>query len=479
MTTDDLYDLLDLGGTDAAPASNLEVTSETQDQGDAPEASPQSLQLDAWGVAKGARLLDESERLHELKLGSAEGAASAIADFHGAAFEFEPQMTEACVDAERHEFIRQLLDTPEYAALHNSTCLETIASEIAAVAFAEQFAALHPRDENDTPTGTGTGDGKEGIKKDMAVLGAVGAALAQASEQVGEFKEACAAFGLGEGAPGGTMDAKRSLELYRRVRNNPTLKKISELAGRFRRFAQARQRQKATHGYDDMVGVVQDGDVGRLLPVELAQIADPDLELDALRRLVERQTLCREHKGTEPVAKGPVIICVDESGSMDEYAGGVKKIIAAKALALALAYIARSQKRWCALVAYSGSSGERLLPLPPSKWDEAALLDWLTQFIGRGSDLDVPLRELPKYHAERLGAPRGKTDIVLVTDGIVRVDEGLKQGFLSWKAQSKAKLYTLLIGGSGLGDLQTLSDESWQVGRLDLDQEGVQQVLSI
>jgi len=50
------------------------------------------------------------------------------------------------------------------------------------------------------------------------------------------------------------------------------------------------------------------------------------------------------------------------------------------ALALALAW-----------VAYSGGSGERLLTLPPGRWDEAALCDWLSAFIGGGSDLDLPI----------------------------------------------------------------------------------------
>ena len=73
--------------------------------------------------------------------------------------------------------------------------------------------------------------------------------------------------------------------------------------------------------------------------------------------------------------------------------------------------VARHQRRWCALVAYSGDSGERLLPLPPGRWDEAALCDWLTAFIGRGSELDVPVREMPRIYAE-LKAPPGVTDLV-------------------------------------------------------------------
>ena len=125
----------------------------------------------------------------------------------------------------------------------------------------------------------------------------------------------------------------------------------------------------------------------------MTKLVVEELELDTLRRLVERQALCRVHRAVEPVGKGPILVTVDESGSMEG-----RKVDTAKALALALAWIARQQRRWCGLVAYSGDSGERLLALPPGRWDENALADWLEQFIGCGSSLDVPVRELPDYY---------------------------------------------------------------------------------
>ncbi len=134
---------------------------------------------------------------------------------------------------------------------------------------------------------------------------------------------------------------------------------MCDLAGRFRRVAQSKQRMKAAHGLDDVVGVEPGGDISRLLPSELARIAVPELELDALRRFAERQALCLARSSTEPAGKGPVIVAVDKSGSMHG-----DKAHTAKALALALAWVARRQRRWCALVAYSGETGERLLPLP-------------------------------------------------------------------------------------------------------------------
>jgi uncharacterized protein with von Willebrand factor type A (vWA) domain len=305
----------------------------------------------------------------------------------------------------------------------------------------------------------------------MATLRAVGRAVAEAGREVGELREAAAALGLGPGEPG-AGDPRAVAALFRRVRGDPALRRICELAGRFRRVAQSRQRRKATHGLDDVVGVEPGGDVGRLLPAELARLVVPELELDALRRVAERQALCREYHAVEPVGKGPVVVCVDESGSMQG-----EKAHTAKALGLALAWVARRQRRWCALVAYSGDSGERLLALPPGRWDEAGLADWLAAFIGKGSDIDVPVRELPAMFAV-LKAPAGATDVVFVTDARCRLPAAVTRDFLAWKASARARLVTLVLD-SPPGDLAAVSDEVYQARSLAPESDAVGRVLSL
>jgi uncharacterized protein with von Willebrand factor type A (vWA) domain len=305
----------------------------------------------------------------------------------------------------------------------------------------------------------------------MATLRAVGRALSKAREEVEEMREAAAALGMGPGSPG-SNDPKAIAALYRRVRGNPVLRRICELAGRYRRVAQSKQRQKVTHGMDDMVGVTLGGELSRLLPVELARLALPELELDMLRRLIERQCMEREHRSVEPVAKGPIIVSLDESGSMQG-----SKIETGKALALALAWVARQQRRWVGLLAYSGDSGERLLPLPPGRWDEGKLADWLCSFIGHGSFLDVPVREMPRYYSQ-LKAPQGKTDLLFITDALCRIPCEVKDGFLRWKISVQARLVTLVIG-SEPGDLATISDEVHRVNTLAVSEGAVERVLSL
>ena len=465
MDPKDLLKMLDLDGKPPDKFADSAVVSPLP-TGDAQpaDASPTALEVDAWSLRRGRDLVAESDRLR--KAGTDEFAA---ADFFACAFDPDPTLAASCTDRRRHEFVAQLLDTPEYHALHAATRLDDTAAAIAAAHFAEQFAQLRKEDaEHMSGAAAGAGDA---LANEMATLRAVGRAVAEAGKEVGELRETAAALGMGPGEPGGN-DPRAVAALFKRVRSDPTLRRICELAGRFRRVAQSKQRQKVTHGLDDVVGVEPGGDVGRLLPAELARLMIPELELDALRRIVERQAMCREHHAVEPVGKGPVIIALDESGSMSG-----EKIHTAKALALALAWVARHQRRWCALVAYSGDSGERLLALPPCRWDEPKLMDWLAAFIGRGSEIDVPVREMPRMYAE-LKAPPGVTDLIFVTDAKCRLPLEVKKCFLEWRRAALARLVTLVIDNPP-GDLAHVSDEVHQVRSLAPDSDAVGRVLSL
>ncbi|MFO0799669.1 MAG: hypothetical protein U0804_19535 [Gemmataceae bacterium] len=462
MDPNDLLDLLDLGGQPpVTPTPTGVVIAPAGDPAPPADAGPTALEVDAWGLRRGRDLVAESPRLRAA--GTGEHAA---ADFFCAAFDPDPRLRAGCADPRRHRFLAQLLDTPEYRALHADTRLDDTAAGIAAAHFAEQYAAL----DREEAVG-GASSACDALAGEMATLRAVGRAVAAAGEEVAELHGAAGALGLGPGASG-SNDPAAVAALFRRVRGDPALRLICDLAGRFRRVAQSKQRTKTAHGLDDVVGVESGGDVGRLLPAELARLMVPELELDTLRRIVERQALCREHHAVEPVGKGPVVVCLDESGSMSG-----EKVHTAKALALALAWVARHQRRWCALVAYSGDSGERLLPLPPGRWDEARLLDWLAAFIGKGSDLDVPVRELPRMFAE-LAAPPGVTDVVFVTDAKCRLPADVRDAFLAWKRAARARLVSLVIDNSP-GDLAAVSDEVHAVRSLAPDGDAVGRVLSL
>ncbi len=458
MDPKDFVKLLDLDGDPPDLPGGRGILAPVPGKASPAGVSPTALAVDAWGLRRGRDLASESDRLKAA--GTDDYTA---ADFFWAAFDPDPRLLVDCVDPRRHRFLARLFDTPGYRSLHAATRLDDTAAGIAAAHFAGQFAALARKPAEAAPAAD--------MRGEIEALRAAGRAVADAGKDVDELRELAAAFGLGPGSPG-SADPAAIAALYRRVRSDPSLGRVCDLAGRFRRVARSKQRLKVMHGRDDVVGVEPGGDVGRLLPVELARLTVPEFELDALRRIAERQALCREYSALEPAGKGPVIVSVDESGSMQG-----TKVETAKALALAVAWVARRQHRWVGLVAYSGDSGERLLAPPPGRWDEHALADWVGAFLGRGSSLDVPVREMPDYY-RRLGAPAGVTDILFVTDAQCRIPADLAARFNAWRRSVRARVVALVIG-SEPGDLAAVSDECHRVAELAPDAAAVGRALSL
>ncbi len=473
MSREEILSLLDT----PAGQSDLEVAAaETCDTVSPVEVSETALALDDWSLRRGREVLENSELLQKqfgmddpASLDASKSMDQCVeefqkltADFHGAAFEPEPQLAPACANERLRGYMQQLLETPEFKALHQETQLDEAASELAAAAFAQSWVALAKTEQSE-----------DDFKSQMQAMRAASQALQSACGEVSDLRDAQSALGLGgNGGGNGTLPAAELAKMFKRVQGSQQLKRICELAGRYRRFAQAQQRKKVLHGRDDVVGVVLDGDVGRLLPHELVALGDPDLELDVMRRLVERQAMCRDYRGIESKARGPIVVVVDESGSM-----GGEPIATAKAMALALIWVARHQKRWCCLVGFSGGTEGTYCVVQPGRDNPEPLMEWLEHFYGGGTTVDVPLVELPAKWGE-LGCPKGKTDILCITDAIVSVPAAVRQSFLAWKAQEQVKLVTLIINGEP-GDMAGVSDRVHRVKSLSLEESSVAEALTV
>jgi uncharacterized protein with von Willebrand factor type A (vWA) domain len=278
-------------------------------------------------------------------------------------------------------------------------------------------------------------------------------------------------MGMGPGEPG-SSDVSAIASAFKAARSNKALMRICVLAGKFRQLAQGLHKERSKNGFEEVTGLESGVDISRLVPSELMKLGIPELELDFLRRFVEKQCLCREFDSEERVGLGPVVLVVDESGSMVGHRNE-----SAKAIALTLAWIARRQGRWCGLVAFSGGSGHRVLALPPTKWNQAQLYSWLESFIGCGSDQDVPVQEMPAIFTE-IGAPVGKTDLVYITDAELRISQKKATEYNSWKASVKARLISLVLNTEP-GHLTLISDEVHLINSLDPAEAGIRKVFSL
>lgn len=419
--------------------------------------SDTALVVDKWGKRRG----DE--------LASDEYDASLMSDCHTAMFEPAPVLADNPADKQRSKWFRDLLESEDYASLHATTELDDTLSELAAKRIAEKYVAWRSKhdDERDDKR-----DDKRVNSDDVDRMRSVHEALESASEDCDEVKSVY--YGMGEGVNSiDSVKLDRIMDSYDKIASNGSLRRIFDIAGRLRRFARAAQQSKTKHGYDDMVGVHLDGNPAHLVSAELSKLDIEGLDLDLLRRIATRQAVCRQYEGVQPEGQGPVVVVVDESGSMRG-----SKVDSAKGLALTMGWVAMHQKRWITFIGYSGGYTGNLLTFKPGRWDQEKLLEWLVHFYDNGSDLDLPIYELPNVYWPKLQAPKGKTDVVFITDAECNINSKMRSSFLAWKAAEKVHCYGITIGRN-VGQLELICDQTWSIPNIDLSEDAIKQVLSI
>jgi Mg-chelatase subunit ChlD len=199
-------------------------------------------------------------------------------------------------------------------------------------------------------------------------------------------------------------------EAHSRVSSSHRLRRIAELAGRLERVAAAKARSKVRPGVGEVHGITLGGDLARLLPSELVALRRPRLRLHLLARLLQGKALCYSMEGREPQSRGPIVVLLDESGSMRE----ADKDVWSKAVALALLSTATKQKRAWHMVAFNGAI-TREVTIPAGKATANDIQKALDHGCSGGTDFDAPV--LRAVEIIRESPTMKQADVVVITDG--------------------------------------------------------------
>lgn len=141
--------------------------------------------------------------------------------------------------------------------------------------------------------------------------------LVKVRDEVRETSELISNWGLESSGTWQRKSAHEKMELLNRLRNSSKLKKIAEMAGRYRRLAQMVRKERIKTGMDEIYSINQGGNLERILPSEMLRFLDPLTEDKAMVDLIEGRMLQYEIRGKQKKGKGPIVICIDSSGSMD------------------------------------------------------------------------------------------------------------------------------------------------------------------
>lgn len=261
--------------------------------------------------------------------------------------------------------------------------------------------------------------------------------------------------------------------------NDPGVRQLCDLLGKMRQMEASTRIEKAKVSFnyesfasdinsrEEIVGVELGRHIEYALPSELALLSDIDTATLFDLKFVEGRLLCFEMSGESPVEmsgehevdqeledegqQGPMVICIDTSGSMS----GMPETIA-KAVTLFMASKAREKKRDCYLINFS--TGIETLDLGQS-FGMKSLLSFLKKSFHGGTDVAPAMR-----HALKIMKTESyeKADLLIVSDFIMGTLPSDLQKSIEVQRDAGNQFYSLVIGGLFMTpSVHTLFDREW------------------
>ncbi len=250
------------------------------------------------------------------------------------------------------------------------------------------------------------------------------------------------------------------LELVKKL-TTPNMKRITDAIGRLRNLARARQKSRVKHERDEIYSLTQGADLDRVLPTELAALGHPSRRLDFFKRFNERGLSQYDLQAKKALGRGPIIACVDVSGSMMQG----DRMAWAVGTTLALLDTAIRQKRRMTVIFFDSQVKKRI---DFDKTDIGKMMEVATMgSTGGGTSFDAPLQEGFNIIGE-IGFQ--KADIVLITDGECLLSD--QQGVVGQKERLGVRIWSVLIGTSNGECMKPWSDRVWATSHITDDVAG-------
>ena len=254
-------------------------------------------------------------------------------------------------------------------------------------------------------------------------------------------------------------------KLAEEMKNNTKIKEIIEKLGRAYISEEKKLRPKVIKRMNnEILGVHKSNDLVRLLPSELVNFESEDLEYLFYSKFLENNLLTyeivsKDHKYNskqteeyielENRKKGPVVACLDTSGSMHGM-----PILKAKALLLATCKILEKEDRSLYILLFGGVGEIRELNINKGQ-DIDKVIPFLNSGFGGGTDFETPIKkgiEIINKHEDY-----NKADILMITDGLCSLNNEFIEKLNKDKQRMDFSVYTIICNGSGGKD--RFSDE--------------------
>lgn len=286
-------------------------------------------------------------------------------------------------------------------------------------------------------------------------------ALKRAREELAVYRDAYMGLGLVNQngvLPTGVATGTRTM-LAKKLKNSKRLREIAALAGRFRVLARDKQRGEAGPGAGEVVELEMGNNIQRLVPAELLGLVVPEMADLFLKRFLDRGLTQYKVYAPTPKGRGPIIFCIDVSGSMSPSSSHDPDMWA-KAVFAGVAEIALRQKRFCHAILFNDELVlEREFDPKEPRPDRFA--EVFNYGPGGGTSFERPLHRalaILRDAQKKAAKPLKKADIVFLTDGCAPVPLGILKELEAMKQTVGLSVIGILIGDDDPRYLASFAD---------------------
>lgn len=267
--------------------------------------------------------------------------------------------------------------------------------------------------------------------------------------------------GSGKGVLSKLPFAER-IQLAEALQTNTKLLEISKNLGRMKQMLGKLNKKPTKYG-NTICDVGLGNNLNRILSSEKIYLLDPDLEYHFYKKFLGGGLLLYKTQGEEE-SKGPIIVCLDDSGSMRGF-----KDYWGKAICIAMLTLAMAQKRAFRCIIFSDGVDE-IFDFSKDDYSTDRVIELAEFFSSGGTEYEGALNEALKSINE---SKYNKADILFITDGDPNghLSGKFKTRFLSAKKEKEFSVEGMLIGGKNHSYLKEFCDHITDFGDLNKDNE--------
>lgn len=236
---------------------------------------------------------------------------------------------------------------------------------------------------------------------------------------------------------------------------SPKLQRLAQRVGRLKEVRAARLQPDRLESYEEVAGITFGNDLSLLLPDEWYDYFHPARNIYFKKKYADDALTLYDMAGKKEKGRGSMIICLDNSGSMQ----GPKEEVS-KAIAIALLEIAVKGKRDFVVIAFGGPDDEpKVFEVPGGRCGFTQLVEIGECFLcSSGTDFERPLQEALRFLAK--DKYKGG-DIVFITDGVCAVSPEFLEHYRAVKKARKFRAVSVLVnyGQVPTAAVEAFSDE--------------------